>query len=880
MATQITPVIWQKSMSLDRAGKNTTAFERFPESKKKFSSFLHGEYKKEKRPEEEIQNKRNADFSSSSGHFRERFAELGETKEKTNEGEDNLIGEVHERDVAEEDTGRKFEEEEKFKSGSKETSTEAVKYNGEYLKASEDTNYDSAADSLVYSQRLRQNLLESRRAFLNFCKQNEIEEREEAKIDTTGVWKTEISMEQRRFPQKKVSFKVKKTPSIYKKQPAGSNQKSGNLNATSVAELTYMFNKFFAEKNAEFKEPEIVKLVSRVNSQKSEEKSTKVCKKPSVKMKPSFRVEDKYVYLKRTVKRKVSVKKQNSVTSQCDVGDSKIGYLEAPQVPKTCEDDRSCTSDKSRDKLTGTSSVRAAIEIFEKKNRECLKSASGSNVLPKTKLAEKKFDNDLKEILAKNQLKRFKVLERCGEIGIKERCPMPMVDEEKAGRVNADEEVSKKELLNTSITPEKQKLDNKKCGAESQQTLPEEQKRVETTTSDCVRTEEEIVEILNIPLLPPRRCDSLHETQMKLSLPPKPLKSSKSEETISQIDQTKTRTRDIKPNSSFLWRRNSQDRTAMASSCGDLQLQSAEKADWEDLYETVEPPIVPEPPSIPPRPNNLNLTVPPALPPKTYKKKLPLPEETDDRGRTPQVPPRSPTETSPSLLDRSPVNNSSIEKWPIEKLSIENWPTEIDTSTVEKSTTTRRSLVEAKSPMIDAITSEIQSLLDSSKKPFHNYEDLENKEENIYETLSLSKRSTPSPPPPPVLPRRREEPLPPKLPSRNPCPGIKCEENESNCYESIYDGGSKRKSHEENNYESIYADDVSSRSWDIPSNRDSIVSSEQQSNSLYGRSITSWAEDVFNTYRATSDLSSSDKSDDWVDLSDNEEEKKRTGFVM
>ncbi|XP_017775563.1 PREDICTED: uncharacterized protein LOC108561925 [Nicrophorus vespilloides] len=127
-------------------------------------------------------------------------------------------------------------------------------------------------------------------------------------------------------------------------------------------------------------------------------------------------------------------------------------------------------------------------------------------------------------------------------------------------------------------------------------------------------------------------------------------------------------------------------------------------------------------------------------------------------------------------------------------------------------------------------------------------------EENIYETL-----------PAPKIPTRCQEPLPPRPPSRN-----SYYSRHSNIYESIY---SKKDDDVESNYESIYIRD-----------RSSIVS-DQQSNSIYGQSITSWAEDVLNTYIDTkpgSELSgSSDKSDDWVDLSDHENNyDNSTGFVV
>lgn len=78
------------------------------------------------------------------------------------------------------------------------------------------------------------------------------------------------------------------------------------------------------------------------------------------------------------------------------------------------------------------------------------------------------------------------------------------------------------------------------------------------------------------------------------------------------------------------------------------------------------------------------------------------------------------------------------------------------------------------------------------------------------------------------------------------------EDSRSNCYESI--GASK-------------SDNASS----CGSNRDSVISCDQQSNSLYGK--CGWG-------AACSDVSSSDRSEDWIDVSDPDESDAAVGFVM
>jgi hypothetical protein len=143
-------------------------------------------------------------------------------------------------------------------------------------------------------------------------------------------------------------------------------------------------------------------------------------------------------------------------------------------------------------------------------------------------------------------------------------------------------------------------------------------------------------------------------------------------------------------------------------------------------------------------------------------------------------------------------------------------------------------------------------------------------EEDIYETL-------PSSSPPPLLPRRQEEPLPPRPPSRSSYCTIQNAENISNCYESIYNPKDEKDS---NNYESIYGGPLR-LDWDVASNRDSLVSADQQSNSIYGRSFAgNWPNDDGLLYKATSDLSASDRSDEWIDISDGEDDKITDEFVV
>lgn len=254
------------------------------------------------------------------------------------------------------------------------------------------------------------------------------------------------------------------------------------------------------------------------------------------------------------------------------------------------------------------------------------------------------------------------------------------------------------------------------------------------------------------PVLPPRKSDSIYET---LKLPPAPLPKVRSEEAI-------TNNLVIQPNSSFLWRRTSQEK-----------LRSED--DWRSTYDEVK---APPPPPLPP-------------PPPIVKPKLPLPQET-------------PEDIYEELQLKSPT----------------------------------------------------QSTDGSYKTTEDGYEYCS--KENIYESV-----------PPPLLPRRKaEEPLPPRPPSRNSSTTT-LQDISSNCYESIYSTKTDEKAETESTYESI--DQIRIRTldtyWGTGSNRDSLLSSDQQSNSLYGKA---WGEELLGGYKAVS-LSSSERSDEWIDLSEGEE---------
>ncbi|RZC38474.1 uncharacterized protein BDFB_001401, partial [Asbolus verrucosus] len=260
----------------------------------------------------------------------------------------------------------------------------------------------SKNSSFLHSQKLRENLLESRKAFLRSLENDEEKE-------ATAEVETAANHEQKRAPAKKISFKIKKTASIYRRNPS-SNPKMTTISASKVAELTMKFNGMINEKNSILEQPKFRKLVRRVNSQRSvdsEKVSRKssvktkdynvvVTRKPSVKTKPMFNIDDKDIVI---VKRKPVIKRKTSDNKACVR--AKVGYLESPHTAKKAEDQNSrpntlpLPDPPPKPKQSTTGAVRATIEIFERRNSESTSPITHNppvpNVVPKPKVPEKKF---------------------------------------------------------------------------------------------------------------------------------------------------------------------------------------------------------------------------------------------------------------------------------------------------------------------------------------------------------------------------------------------------------------------------------------------------------------------------------------------------------
>ncbi|KAF5283170.1 hypothetical protein FQR65_LT02682 [Abscondita terminalis] len=592
-------------------------------------------------------------------------------------------------------------------------------------------NVDSVpSNSFLHTLRLRRNLDESRKAFLNFC---------HTKDDENELpYANKESIEQKKTPTRKISFKCKKAPTY--RRSTVSTSKISTLNPNTVAELTIKFNEL-SEKVSILEQPKLARLVRRVNSLKTtvhEEGITKkIVRKPSVKIKPVQEIDELNKVRQRNIK--------NLKISDSDVCANNT-YVKPAEIIPTA-------SAVHSEKAQQTMNVRATIEIFERRSSqsetECKTLPKTPEKVPKPKVPEKNPNIKAKDLVVKNGIKKLKARDMTCNV---------------SEQVSSNDNETKTEL-------------------------------------------EDEVQILNIPLVMPRRCDSMYETLTlkKVSPTPPPITESKSESVISSTC--------AKPNSSFLWRQKSQE------------LQTSE--DWRSTYDavgTTEEKLIP--PAIPPRPTSLNLSKTKPI----IKKKMPLPSEVVEK-----------------IYEELDGNNKTDEDYDYSRSSQSKYED-----------------IEQKS---DDGYECFETVVENTRV-------IDNAEE-IYEIVPYKKEGQVQAPCGP-----QAKPLPPRPISRSSYCTIQDGENMSNCYESIYNMKSEESI--SNNYESIYAcNSTHNDHWESASNRDSMVSSDQQSNSLYSRSLSGWPNDDMYVGKATSDLSGSDKSDEWIDISDTEENPKNTsGFVI
>lgn len=529
-------------------------------------------------------------------------------------------------------------------------------------------------NSFLYSQKLKQSLLESKKAFLNLSledsKQEECQLEEKSLVLTSG--------EQRR-PFKKISFKIKKTSSIYRRSHQNQT-KMTTISANTVAELTKKF-----EMGSEgLAEPQLKKILKRVNSQRNSDKENdkkvtrkasfktkdlKVARKPSVKTKSA---DDKNLVIirKPLVVRKNSEKstsRTNSENKGCVR--AKIGYLEGPlSVPKPEAKPPRPNSlpliktNILTSQISPTSgTVRATIEIFERKTsltaptlKELPKDTTTGQVSnkPVTNVVTPVSNNldsvnhskqeatkvDTVQELQPNKQDKEKEDTKVEELQEPKR-PLPTKNYStlhNSSSLNTQREVPK--ILPKPKLPEKKYFLRPKTILKDTHRQESDLPKEQAIKTDII----DEVQIINIPaVLPKKRCDSLYETTHLKKVSPPTIKRSKSEK-IEPVVEAKNE--QIVPNTSFLWR-TSQDKSPSLhyksiSVDSTLKSDSVEGDDWELVYETSDvkacelkqsptskPPeitidLVPE---IPPRP--LSTGKPPPPPPTSPKPKMPLPDE-------------------------------------------------------------------------------------------------------------------------------------------------------------------------------------------------------------------------------------------------------------
>ncbi|XP_076250219.1 ephexin isoform X2 [Rhynchophorus ferrugineus] len=362
---------------------------------------------------------------------------------------------------------------------------------------------------------------------------------------------------------------------------------------------------------------------------------------------------------------------------------------------------------------------------------------------------------------------------------------------------------------------------------------------IENDSKETEEFDEDKVQIINIPaVLPQRRCDSMYETMHLRKISPDP--KFKSAENIYKDDSRSSLS--IQPNYSFLWR----DKSAS------VPIANSKVPTPEDMKKL--------PPDIPPKPNVEPIK--PPLPPKIiHKNALPskISKPNCDRKLPDYEEIGAPVSSElPIGSDETFQNYDEITK-PVDE--------------VEKSEKIYEEITRPDSAVAFEHYEEIvkeekiyEELKPVISKPDDGYEPIGSKltdtvyedarDENFYETLPV---------PPMPLRRQKQEPLPPRPPS-----STRQEESLYNCYESIY-----TESKKDGYYESINGSQLT----DTESNRDSVLSSDHKSNSLYGKAIPMWdcnSDGAY--YKTASDISSdrvSNRSDEWEDMTDNDEEENK-----
>lgn len=350
------------------------------------------------------------------------------------------------------------------------------------------------------SQHLKDNIFKSKTAFLKQSLDNGKLEDKPTEVKPSTLIMNECK---RTTPCKKISFKIKKQSSLYRRNGFS---KSASVPNNKVAELTKKFNEMVDSRSI-WEEEKVKLLIKRGDSISEADKgrkislvhkdSIKVSRKPSVKTKPSSDSTN-LVIIKTS--RKSSFKKPHSANEPEMAQKPEV----SPLRPTTLNLN---ISEKVTEQTSPNSSVKAAIEIFEKRSSVSLPIKT-KPLLPDKSAALRNLSATLPRRM------RAKPLEPS--------------------------------LITTEI---KEDLKNN-----------EEQEEINKTEENDGEFTEDKVEIINIPaVLPQRRCDSMYETlNMK-----KVTQSLKSVSVDNLNTEVKT---SALPNSSFLWRDKSPSITSSRSS--------------------------------------------------------------------------------------------------------------------------------------------------------------------------------------------------------------------------------------------------------------------------------------------------------------------------
>ncbi|KAL3268343.1 hypothetical protein HHI36_007459 [Cryptolaemus montrouzieri] len=673
-----------------------------------------------------------------------------------------------------------------------------------------------AIQTSLRSEGFQHTIQESRQKFLEVLR-NPTEEEEDKSRHNEATKK--------KSTPRKISFKVRRPSSIYRKNHSTSIQKA-SISASTVAELASKFNEIIEKQNAPNNDPNLKKLAKKLSNcnsnidhvktmkdthSKSTNESKKEHKKPSIKKKPIL---EENVSKVQIIKRKASV---SNVSSRPEVS-SKEEKLDTDALTELSV----ATPENSREqKSVSVGFVKAAIKNFEKKNLHPITAIRSLSEIHKPNI----HDVDT------NRRKSCKP-----DLEI----PNPLQEREPVER----NESNRKEI----------KISSKSEPNLASSHLSESASQGSLHKQDVIETEFEPCEVN-------KRVDTKQHSNPDVNIP-NPLR---------EKDYSDSERRDIKINSNSEPNLVSSHIPLSTSKTQEISRTSLHKQDVID--EIIRTDKVKKEAANVDENDFKSKEIEVAANKVTlfriddHKQEPPKHKQKEIKPNTSFLWTKGQSSTYQSIPDNvkslifntvTPNNNSQL-------------PREIAVSK-----TLPRDFKEGNKGTKETIYEEFDS--DDGYEPFDlskdyeklqsqaekkeesDYEYVQNDEENIYETLPASKQN---------------EPLPERPTSKNS--GLYTpmnDESVSNCYESIYNVDSTTTTAIDDNYESIYY-----REKKDSSERDftgSIVSSEQKTNSLYGTSLQSWNDGTIYNGSATSDLS--DKSE-WIDISDIEEDRN-SKFIM